>query len=104
MLLRITLPVCIYNVNKIVGNKICLPTSSSLQDHIASALGNNVENVASLMQNYLLIVIALPIAIILALIVMLFVRFTAGCFIYILILASISALVGFGAYILTQPV
>jgi hypothetical protein len=56
------------------------------------------------MQNYLLIVIALPIAIILALIVMLFVRFTAGCFIYILILASISALVGFGAYILTQPV
>lgn len=93
-----------YKINNIVANKICLPTSNNLQDRISSALGNYAQNITSLMQNYLLILIAMPIAIILALIVMLFVSLTAGCFVYIMILFSIGSLGGFGVYLLTQPV
>jgi len=55
------------------------------------------------MNNYVLILIAFPIAIILALLFMLLIRLTAGCFIYLLILISIAALVGFGAYLLLTP-
>jgi hypothetical protein len=86
-----------------VANTVCLPTSTTLKNDVSDALGNNTQQLASLMENYMLIVLALPIAIILALIVMIIVRFTAGCFIYLLIFITLAALIGFGAYILTQP-
>ncbi len=56
------------------------------------------------MEGWKLILLAIPISIALALIIMIIVRFTAGCFVYILIFLCIGTLVVFGIYIYTQPV
>lgn len=56
------------------------------------------------MEGWKLILLAIPISIVLALIIMIIVRFTAGCFVYILIFLCIGTLVVFGIYIYTQPV
>lgn len=53
-----------------------------------------------MMQNYSLILISLPIAILLALVFMVLIRCLAGCFIYILIFVAIAALIAFGTFIL----
>lgn len=55
------------------------------------------------MDNYVLIILALPIAIIISLIIMLFIRFTASCFIYMLIIAIFAVLVAFGVYLIMMP-
>jgi solute carrier family 44 protein 1 (choline transporter-like protein)/choline transporter-like protein 2/4/5 len=56
----------------------------------------------TLIQNYTLILIAIPIAILLALVLMVLIRFLASCFIYILILVAIGSLIAIGVYVLTQ--
>lgn len=55
------------------------------------------------MDNYVLIILAFPISIILALIIMLFIRLTASCFIYLLIVVTFGVLVCFGVYLLLMP-
>lgn len=55
------------------------------------------------MDNYVLIILAFPISIILALIVMLFIRLTASCFIYLLIIVAFGALACLGVYLLIMP-
>jgi hypothetical protein len=52
------------------------------------------------MENYSLILISLPIAILLALVVMILIRCLASCFIYILLFVAIGALIAFGTFIL----
>lgn len=56
---------------------------------------------STLMENYTLILLAIPIAIILALVLMVLIRLLASCFIYILILVTVGALVALGAYLLS---
>jgi len=63
-------------------------------------LGGKVKGLASLMENYELILFALPIAIILSLIFMLLVRLTAGCVIYLLILVTIGSLIALGVFLI----
>ena len=73
---------------------------------ITSALGSGSSNmVSSLAEGWTLILIALPIAIILSIIFMLIIRFTAGFFVYLLIFFSVGALVAFGIYLIavTDP-
>jgi choline transporter-like protein 2/4/5 len=96
-----TLAVQVYD-SSLTANTACLPTSDTLKTQIATAVGGSTEQITSLMQNYTLILLALPIAIILSLVFMLFIRLTAGCFIYLLIILSVATLVAFGVYILTQ--
>lgn len=60
--------------------------------------------ISSLSKSYTLILIAIPIAIILSIIFMLVIRFTAGCFVYILIFFAIGALVAIGLYLVLAPV
>ena len=55
------------------------------------------------MENYVLIILAFPIAILLSLIIMLFVRCTASCFIYLLIIVTVAVLVAFGVYLIIMP-
>jgi hypothetical protein len=66
-------------------------------------MGGSTQQITALMENVSLIALALPIAIILALVFMVFIRLTAGCFIYLLIILSVGALIAFGAYLLLQP-
>lgn len=58
---------------------------------------------ASLMSNWSLVLISVPIAILLAFIFMLLIRCCATAFIYILIFLAIAALVGTGIYLLLSP-
>ncbi len=46
---------------------------------------------------------SIPIAIVLSIIFMLFIRLTAGCFVYLLIGLSILACIGLGIYLLAAP-
>lgn len=81
-------------------NTACLPTSDTLKTEIASALGGSAESFSSILENYVLIILSLPIAIVLALIIMLFVRLTASCFIYLLIVVTVGVLIAFGVYLI----
>lgn len=85
-----------------MASSICLPSSQTLQGNIASALGSSTQQITTLMQNYTLILLAFPIAILLSLIVLVLVRCLAGCFVYILVLLTVGALAGLGIYLLTQ--
>jgi hypothetical protein len=74
-----------------------------LKGELATALGGSTEMITSVMENYVLIILAFPIAILLSLIVILFIRLTASCFIYLLIFATIVALILFGVYLFMMP-
>lgn len=84
-------------------NTACLPTSGTLKEEVAAAMGGSAEQISSLMENYVLIILAFPISIILALIIMLFVRITANCFIYLLIISTVTVLLAFGVYLFMMP-
>ena len=51
-----------------------------------------------------MILIAIPIAIVIALLLMCVIRFTAGCFVYIILGVCVASLFGLGVYMWTQPV
>ena len=80
-----------------------MPTSGTIRSKLSAALGTSATAMTSLMQNYALVLYGIPIAIILALIFMLFIRCCAGCFIYILFFMAMGALIGFGVYLLITP-
>ena len=80
-----------------------MPTSSTIRAQLTAALGTSATAMTSLMQNWPLLLFSIPIAIILALLFMVFIRCCAGCFIYILIFLTIGALVGFGIYLIITP-
>jgi len=86
----------------LAANTACLPTSKTLSNAISEALGSETKQITTLMDNYVLILISFPIAIILALVIMIIIRFLASCFIQLLIFVTIAALIGIGAYIFTQ--
>lgn len=79
---------------------VCMPTSAVIQAQISSALGSNSDQISSLQNGYKMILIAIPIAIVLSILFLLIIRFTAGIFIYLLIFFSIAALGAFGGYLL----
>lgn len=66
-------------------------------------MGGSTEQISSLMDNYVIIILAFPIAILLSLIIMVFIRLTASCFIYLLIVATIGVLLAFGVYLILMP-
>ena len=66
-------------------------------------MGSYAKQVSALASNYKLVLLAIPIAIIFTLIVMIIMRFTAKCFVYIMFLAAICALIALGLVILFQP-
>lgn len=86
-------------------NTICLPTSTSLQTKIAGAIGGETweGKITALGKVWPILLAAIPIAIVLSIIFMVFMRFTAGCFVYILIALSILACIGLGIYLLAAP-
>lgn len=84
----------------LAANTVCLPTSDTIKGQVSAALGANSKGMTSLLKNYTLILIALPIAIIVAVFFMLIIRCMAKLFIYLLIATSIFALVLLGAYLL----
>lgn len=46
---------------------------------------------------------AIPIAVVLSVIFMIFMRLTAGCFVYLMIIISILGCIGLGAYLIASP-
>jgi hypothetical protein len=74
-----------------------------IKNEIAAAVGGSTQMITSLMENYLIIILAFPIAIIISLVIMLFIRLTASCFIYLLIFATIASLLAFGVYLFIMP-
>jgi hypothetical protein len=74
-----------------------------LKSNLESALGGSAKQITSLKDNYVLIILALPIAILISLIIMVFIRFTASCFIYLLIITIFAVLVAFGVYLIMMP-
>ena len=86
-----------------MANTACLPTSNTLKNKIGDAFGTSGAAMNSLLNNYSLILISIPIAIVLALLFMLLIRFCAGFFIYVLIGLALFALIGFGVYLLVAP-
>ena len=80
-----------------------MPTSSTIRAKLTAALGTSTTAMSSLMNGWPLLLFSIPIAIILALLFMVFIRCCAGCFIYILIFMAIGALIGFGVYLLITP-
>jgi lipoprotein signal peptidase len=80
-----------------------MPVSSTIKDQISSALGGSSGSLTSLLNNYSLILLGIPIAIIVAVIVMLIIRCTASFFIYMLILLAVGALSAAGVYLLLAP-
>ena len=58
---------------------------------------------SSLLKNYSLILISIPIAILLAVLFMILIRFCASFFLYILIVVAILTLVALGIYLLVAP-
>jgi hypothetical protein len=94
--------VTIYDTS-LTANTICLPTSTTVKNEISAALGSSGAGFASLLKNYSLIIIAIPIAIVIAVIFMLLIRLVAGIFIYLLIFACIAALVAVGTYLIISP-
>lgn len=77
-----------------------MPTSDTIKNQVSSALGASSKGFSSLLKNYNLILIALPIAIIVAVLFMLIIRCMAKLFIYLLIAVSILSLVLLGVYLL----
>ena len=50
-----------------------------------------------------IVLAAVPIAIVLSIIFMIFMRLTAGCFVYLLLAVSILACIGLGSYLIASP-
>jgi len=79
-----------------------LPTSKILYEKVSAGLGSSAKALSSFFQYYELLLFAFPIAILMSIAVMILIRFTASCFVFILILLAVGGLVGFGAYLLSQ--
>lgn len=84
---------------------VCMPTSDSLQQKIASAVGQDTwqSKAVALGKVWPILLAAVPIAIVLSVIFMIFMRLTASCFVYLLIGVSILACIGLGAYLIASP-
>lgn len=87
-----------------MANTLCLPTSTTLQAVIAPASSGYAAMFTGLMNGWVLVLLAIPIAIVIALILMVIIRFAGGCFIYILIALAVLSLIALGVYMWTQPV
>jgi len=85
------------------ANTACLPTSDKIKNEIAAAFGGSSNGMSSLLKNYGLILLSLPIAILVSMAFMLLIRFTAKLFIYLLIIFAIVVLLGMGSYLLATP-
>ena len=86
------------------ANTLCLPTSNTLKNTLAPATHGYAQAFTGLMNGWSLILISVPIAIVVALLLMCVIRYTAGCFVYLVLGLAIAGLFGFGLYIWTQPV
>jgi hypothetical protein len=84
---------------------VCLPTSESLKQKISAAVGSSTwqGKIMALSKVWPILLASIPIAIVLSIIFMLFIRLTAGCFVYLLIGLSILACIGLGIYLLAAP-
>jgi hypothetical protein len=80
-----------------------MPTSDTVKNEVSAALGSSGKGLPSLLSNYTLILLSLPIAILVAIIFMLIIRCTANIFIYLLIFISIGALIAVGIYLIAVP-
>lgn len=81
-----------------------MPTSGTISATIAPATSGYATKFEALAVGWHLILIAIPIAILLSVFVMVVVRLTAACFIYLLIFLLIGTLLTLGIYVWTQPV
>lgn len=84
---------------------ICLPTSDSLQKKVSAAIGQETweGKIIALGKVWPILLAAIPIAIVLSIIFMIFMRLTAGCFVYLLLGLSIAACIGLGVYLIAAP-
>lgn len=89
----------------LVRNTVCVPTSENLQKKIASAIGAETwqGKIAALGKVWPILLAAIPIAIVLSIIFMLFIRLTAGCFVYLLLALAIAACIGLGIFLIVTP-
>ena len=82
--------------------RVCFPYSASLMESVSSGLGGSTQAAISLSQNWMLLVLAFPLAVIFSLIMLCLVRCCAGCFVYALIIFAILALVGAGVVLIAK--
>jgi hypothetical protein len=81
-----------------------MPTSATLQTMISPATSGYATKLEGLAFGWKLILISIPIAIVLAIFVMILIRCLASVFIYALIFLLVGILITFGVYVWTQPV
>ena len=84
-----------------IRNSICMAGSVKIQEQISSALGTETvqSKISSLGKTWPIILASIPIAIIMSLIFMLIMRFTAGFFVYLLLAMVLAFLIGLGIYL-----
>ena len=82
--------------------RVCFPYSASLMDSVSEGLGGSTQAAISLSQNWMLLAIAFPLAVIFALLVLCLVRCCASCLVYGLIVIAILALVGAGVVLIAK--
>ena len=79
-----------------------MASSDKIQAEISEALGSETlqQKIASLGKTWQIILASIPIAIVLSLVFMLIMRFTAGIFVYLLFAVTIILLMALGIYLL----
>lgn len=79
-----------------------MPASSKIQAEVSGALGSDSiqSKISALGKTWPIILAAIPIAIVMSLIFMLIMRFTAGIFVYLLLVISVVFLIGLGIYLI----
>ena len=92
-----------YPTLKEAANTACLPTSDKIKNEVAAAFGASANGMSSLVKNFGLILLSLPIAIIVSMAFMIVIRCAAKLFIYLLIIFAVVFLMGMGAYTLATP-
>lgn len=82
-----------------------MPSSETVQAKLSEAIGEETwqGKFVSLGEVWPILLASLPIAIVLSVLFMFFIRFTASCFVYLLLGVAVAACIGLGIYLVVAP-
>src|SRR5690606_25291013 len=88
-----------------IRNTICLPTSNTIKNKLSAAVGEDTwqGKFVSMGSVWHILLSAVPIATVMSVIFMFFIRHTAGCFVYILLILAVPSCLALGIYLLAAP-
>lgn len=90
-----------YLLYEIVRNAICLPTADTVKARVINAIGAHFteELFGSVLKDWSLLLLMVPIAALLSILALVLIRVVAGYVIYFFYVFIILALIGFGVYL-----